>query len=84
MLAIAVWAIGDGLVMLSDRMEGMILWTRFEYIGISLLPALWIIAIIEITGNQKWLTTFSVIAMFVIPVKKDEFISMQVMNLKLL
>lgn len=68
MLAVAIWAIGDGLVLLSDEMREMLFWTRFEYIGISMLPALWITSVIKLIGKPEWLKTSITPLLYFIPV----------------
>ncbi|MDB5121325.1 MAG: signal transduction histidine kinase [Sphingobacteriales bacterium] len=68
MLAVAIWAIGDGLVLLSGNMEEMLFWTRFEYVGISMLPTLWITSVIKLIGKSEWLKTSYTAVLYIIPV----------------
>ena len=68
MLAVSVWAIGDGLVLLSDTMPEMLFWTRFEYVGISMLPALWITSVIKLIGKEQWLKPTTIGVLFIIPI----------------
>ena len=68
LLAIAVWAAGDGLVLFSTSLEEMLFWTRFEYIGIALLPAFWIISIINLIGKNRWLIPSTILLIFLIPI----------------
>ncbi len=67
MLAVAVWVIGEGLIMGSSTLPEMLFWTRVEYTGISFLPAFWIIAIIRLVNKEKWLTSAGLILIFLIP-----------------
>ena len=40
----------------SGNINVKILWAKFEYIGITTTPVAWFIAILQYTGNNKWLS----------------------------
>lgn len=68
MLLVAVWSIGYGLELSQRTLAAIYQFIQIEYIGISLLPAFWIIFIIKYTGNDEWLGFKSTTMIFVVPV----------------
>lgn len=67
MVAIVLWAITYGLELASPTLEQMLFWINLEYIGISLLPGLWIVFVIKFIGREGWLTVFNIALIFLIP-----------------
>ena len=67
MVAIVLWAITYGLELASPTLEQMLFWINLEYIGISLLPGLWIVFVIKFIGREGWLTVFNITLIFLIP-----------------
>lgn len=67
MLAIVLWAVTYGLELASPTLDQMLFWINLEYIGISLLPALWIVFVIKFIGREGWLTIFNTALIFLIP-----------------
>ncbi|HCN84965.1 MAG TPA: PAS domain-containing sensor histidine kinase, partial [Sphingobacteriaceae bacterium] len=65
MTLIAIWAITYGFELSSTTLEQMLFWINLEYIGIALLPAIWIIFIIKFIGKDKWLTRINTILIFI-------------------
>lgn len=55
MLALAVWVLGYGAELASTTLEQMLFLIKVEYIGIALIPVIWMIFIIKFTGKEKWL-----------------------------
>ena len=64
MALIAIWAITYGFELSSTTLEDMLFWINLEYIGIALLPAIWIIFIIKFIGKDKWLTRINTVLIF--------------------
>jgi signal transduction histidine kinase len=56
LLALSLWVLSYGAELASTTLEQMLFFIKMEYIGISLLPVLWMIFIIQFTGKEKWLT----------------------------
>lgn len=67
MLAISIWAITYGIELSSSSLDQMLFWVNFEYLGIALLPAFWIVFIIKFIGKDKWLTKLNLFFIFIIP-----------------
>jgi PAS domain S-box-containing protein len=65
---IAAWAIFYALELSSSTMKDMLFWIKLEYIGISLLPAFWLVFCIQFLGNQNWLNKSNVALIFFLPV----------------
>ncbi len=66
MLCSAVWAICYALELSSHTLEQMLFWIDLEYLGISFIPAAWIVFIIKFIGKNGWLTvifSFPVLAL---------------------
>ncbi len=47
MAAIALWGMAYGFELASLSLEQMLFWIRIEYLGISTLPALWLVFILK-------------------------------------
>ncbi len=62
MLSVSIWGFFYGLELSSTSKELMLLMIKFEYIGIFLTPACWLIFCLKYTGvepkNIKFITTF--------------------------
>ena len=65
MLVIAIWAITYAFELSSKTLEEMLFWINIEYVGIALLPAIWIIFILKFIGKDKWLTNLNIFLIFV-------------------
>ena len=67
MLGIAIWALSYGLELSSTRLDQMLFWIDVEYLGISFIPAFWLLFIVKFTGRDKWLITRNFILVITIP-----------------
>lgn len=65
--AITVYSLGYAFELSSTTLTEMLFWSKIEYIGISVLPAFWIIMAVQYVGKDRWLTRPVVFALFVIP-----------------
>lgn len=68
MLALAIYSLGYFMEIHSDGIQGIFLWLRFEYFGISTIPAFWLLFTISFSGRDKWITGPTLAAVFVIPI----------------
>lgn len=68
MLLISIWSIAYGLELAQLNLSAMYIFIQFEYVGISFLPAFWIIFVIKYTNNNQWLSYKYIILLFLIPV----------------
>ncbi len=67
MLLTAVWAIAYALELASGRLEDMLFWIRIEYLGISLVPAAWLVFVLLYVGKDAWLTRRAWLLIFAFP-----------------
>ncbi|MBY5949870.1 PAS domain-containing sensor histidine kinase [Algoriphagus marincola] len=67
MFFITVWGFFYGLELASTTLKDMLLWVKFEYIGISFAPALWLIFTLKYTGYRNWAKPPVLIGSFTIP-----------------
>ncbi|MXV14368.1 sensor histidine kinase [Hufsiella ginkgonis] len=68
MLCAAVWALTYALELASSTLEEILFWTNFEYLGIALIPAIWILFILTFIGKGHWLTPNVVFLIFLDPI----------------
>lgn len=68
MLATSIYSFGYAFELASSTLAGMLFWSKFQYLGISMLPALWLIMVIQYTGRDRWLTRQVLILLFLIPI----------------
>jgi diguanylate cyclase (GGDEF)-like protein len=68
MLCISCYTIGYGFELSSTTLDETLFWANFQYIGISLLPAFYIIFALRYVGKNSMLTPEFYIAVYVIPV----------------
>ncbi|WP_276360594.1 histidine kinase N-terminal 7TM domain-containing protein [Daejeonella sp. H1SJ63] len=68
MLGIAIWALSYGFELSSSTLDEMLFWINIEYLGISFIPAFWLLFISRYTGRDKWLSTTNFILLMKVPV----------------
>ncbi|HZY79910.1 MAG TPA: histidine kinase N-terminal 7TM domain-containing protein [Cyclobacteriaceae bacterium] len=68
MSASAIWAIAYSFELASDTLAQMLLFINIEYVGIGLLPALWIMFVIHFIEKRAWLTPITLCLIFIFPV----------------
>lgn len=66
-LGIAIWALSYGLELSSTSLDQMLFWINVEYLGISFIPAFWMLFIVKFTGRDQWLNTRNFILLMIIP-----------------
>ncbi len=67
MHASAIWAIAYAFELSSATLDQMLFWINFEYIGVSFLPAIWIMFVIHFIEKRQWLTFTNVLVIFLFP-----------------
>ena len=53
MYALAFWAASHAVAMLSTSFEAVLLWVHFQYVGIVLVPPLWLIFALSFAGRPR-------------------------------
>lgn len=66
-LSIAVWALSYGFELATTNLDEMLFWIKFEYLGISFLPACWFFFIVKFTGKDEWITKRNLSLVLIIP-----------------
>ncbi len=66
-LSIASYTIFYALEVISPSLEKAMIWNRLQYLGITTLPVLGVIFVIQFTGNDFWLKTHRLILLSLIP-----------------
>jgi PAS domain S-box-containing protein len=56
MLAVSVWSLSYALELSSDELAGKLFWSKVEYLGIAIIPTLWLAFALQYTGRERWLT----------------------------
>lgn len=68
MLGVTIWAFAYSFELAMTDLDSIMFWLRLEYIGISLIPALWVIFILQFTGNEKYLNSKTIALIYLMPV----------------
>ena len=56
MLAVAEWSLAYALRLVSADLETKLFWAKVRYLGIVIVPAAWLVFVLQYTGRDKWLT----------------------------
>jgi len=56
MLAVLEWSLGNVLELASTDLSSKLFWANIEYLGIVILPVMWLALAFEYNGREKWLT----------------------------
>jgi diguanylate cyclase (GGDEF)-like protein len=56
MLACSLYSLGYAFELASSTLQNMLFWSRVQYLGISFIPALWLLFILTYCGRETWLT----------------------------
>ena len=67
-LAVALWAICDGIQVASYDMELRVSIAKFSYIGIYSAPTLYLMFVLTYTGRKEWLTKTRLTLLWLIPI----------------
>ncbi|HEY5825315.1 MAG TPA: histidine kinase N-terminal 7TM domain-containing protein, partial [Cyclobacteriaceae bacterium] len=74
MLTSAIWAIFYSFELSSHTLDQMLFWINLEYIGISFLPATWIMFILHFIGKSGWLSKRNILIIFSFPLLAVAFV----------
>ncbi|MFZ5881667.1 MAG: histidine kinase N-terminal 7TM domain-containing protein [Chloroflexota bacterium] len=68
MLAVMVWSLGNALELGANNLALKVFWLQFEYIGILLLPAAWLVFALQFTGHGHWVSRRLLLLLAVEPI----------------
>lgn len=67
LLSLSIYSIFYSLEIASAELETSLILYKFQYIGISMIPAFLLLFSISYTGREHWLTYGKMIALFIVP-----------------
>jgi PAS domain S-box-containing protein len=59
LLAAAAWTSAYGLELSSTELQAKMLWSKVQYLGIALIPSMWLLFVLRYTGYRKRLLVLS-------------------------
>jgi len=68
MAGVFIWSAAYGMEIQSQDLSVMLLWLKIEYIGIALIPALWITFCLQYTDYHKGMTIPAYLLLYFLPV----------------
>jgi PAS domain S-box-containing protein len=68
MVAVTEWLLAYALELSSVELAGRLLWARVEYLGITSIPVLWLIYVLQYTGRAERLSGANIALLAIIPV----------------
>ena len=67
MFFMAVYVLGYSMELTSPDLDGMLFWSKIEYIGTLSFPALYLLFVLDYTGEVRWLTRRNISLLFILP-----------------
>ncbi len=67
MAGVTIWTAAYGMELHSNELEAMLMWLKIEYIGIALIPALWLTFCLQYTGYEKGMTLPAYMLLYLLP-----------------
>lgn len=64
MLMTSIYSLGYAFEISSNSLQEVVFWLRFQYIGISFIPTLWLIFSLKFLSLDKWLKKQTIFVMF--------------------
>jgi len=65
--SMTIYALGYSLELSSLDLPGMLFWSKIGYLGICSFPTLFLIFVLQFTGNDKWLTRANILLLSLVP-----------------
>jgi len=67
MFFISIWSISYGFELASSTLDQMLFFINLEYLGISFLPAFWILFVIKFINKSEWLRLSNLFLILIFP-----------------
>jgi PAS domain S-box-containing protein len=67
MALVSIWSAAYGMEVHSNDLDVMLIWLKVEYIGISLIPALWLTFSLQYTGYDRGMTIPAYLMIYLLP-----------------
>ena len=55
LVAVVEWSLSNALEMASTTLDGKVFWGNMQFIGITIVPAAWIVFVLQYTDRDHWL-----------------------------
>lgn len=68
LLPISIYALGYAFELLCTSIEGVKFWIKVEYLGISFIPVVWLMFVLNFTGYRDSLKKYKIVLLYIIPV----------------
>ena len=68
MAVVSLWALAYATELSSSTLENMLFWIKIEYLGVALIPSVWLLFCIQFTGRDKKLSNINRILLFFFPI----------------
>lgn len=66
-LAVAEWSLGYAFQLASTDLAAKLFWSKVRYLGIVVVPTVWLILVLQHTGLEKWLARRNLILLAIEP-----------------
>lgn len=67
MLAVSLWSLAYLLEITLPTFAGKLFWVKLRFLGMVIVPVIWLLFVWEYTGNEKWLTRRKITAVTLTP-----------------
>ena len=67
MLAVVEWSLGNVFELVSTELSAKLFWANVEYLGIVIVPVMWLAFSLQYTGREKWLTSRNLTLFAIVP-----------------
>jgi diguanylate cyclase (GGDEF)-like protein/PAS domain S-box-containing protein len=67
-ISMTVYLTGYSLELASLDLTGMLFWSKVAYLGIFSFPSLFLLFVLQYTGQEQWLTRRNILLLFLIPI----------------
>ncbi len=67
MLAVVEWSVGNVLELGSPELEVKLFWANLEYLGIVIIPVMWLVFALQYSGRERYLTRRNLVLLLSIP-----------------
>jgi PAS domain S-box-containing protein len=67
MLAVVEWSVGNVLELGSPDLEAKLFWANLEYLGIVIIPVMWLVFALQYSGRERYLTRRNLVLLLSIP-----------------
>ena len=67
MVGIAIWCTGYAMELLYNDLQQKILWAKIQYFGIVVIPATWLLLIMQYVGKERWVNKKTILLLSIEP-----------------